>query len=130
MGTLTGRAFAVPPRPWASPQNAALLATLEALGGAVPLRGRLNRATGPSPTTAPLPRIQPLARRFKSRALGGGGSWLRYKTTDRGLYDRTRAALPQGLDEVLFLNERDELCEGTTTNVFLRCDDGPCVRPR
>jgi 4-amino-4-deoxychorismate lyase len=44
--------------------------------------------------------------------------WLRVKSTRRGLYDRARAVLPQGLDELLFQNERGEVCEGTITTVF------------
>ena len=34
-------------------------------------------------------------------------------------YDAARAALPAGIDEGLFLNERGEVCEGTITNVFV-----------
>jgi branched-subunit amino acid aminotransferase/4-amino-4-deoxychorismate lyase len=42
---------------------------------------------------------------------------LRHKTTRRDLYENELAA--SGADEVLFLNERDEICEGARTNVFL-----------
>lgn len=48
--------------------------------------------------------------------------WLRIKTTRRALYDRVRARLPEGVDEVLFLNERGAVCEGTITTVFLERD--------
>lgn len=44
--------------------------------------------------------------------------WLRHKTTRRALYDTARAALPDGVDELLFLNERGEVCEGTITTLF------------
>ena len=44
--------------------------------------------------------------------------WLRVKSTRREVYDRARAALPEGLDEVLFLNERGEVCDGSITSVF------------
>lgn len=44
--------------------------------------------------------------------------WLRVKSTRRAAYDAARAALPAGLDEVLFLNQRGEVCEGTITNLF------------
>lgn len=44
--------------------------------------------------------------------------WLRVKSTRRGAYDRARAALAPGLDEVLFLNERGEVCDGSITTVF------------
>jgi 4-amino-4-deoxychorismate lyase len=55
--------------------------------------------------------------------------WLQHKTTQRALYDQARADLPEGIDELLFVNERGELCEGTITNVFLELDDGRMVTP-
>lgn len=61
--------------------------------------------------------------------LNSDNIWLRYKTTRRAQYDRARAALPNGVDELLFLNERDELCEGTITNLFLTLADGSKVTP-
>lgn len=45
--------------------------------------------------------------------------FLRIKTTRRALYDRTLREKPAGVDEVLFLNTRGELCEGAYTNLFL-----------
>lgn len=43
-----------------------------------------------------------------------------HKTTRRGLYDEAFAeAKARGFDEILFLNERGELAEGSRTNVFL-----------
>lgn len=46
---------------------------------------------------------------------------LRHKTDWRELHDAQRqlAAREQGCDEVLFCNERGELCEGSRSNVFL-----------
>jgi len=50
---------------------------------------------------------------------------LRHKTTRRTIYDAARAEYPADeADEVLLLNERGELCEGTITSVFLNMDDG------
>lgn len=49
--------------------------------------------------------------------------WLRVKTTKRELYDRTRRDLPAHLDEVIFANERGEVCEGTITNLFFDFGD-------
>jgi 4-amino-4-deoxychorismate lyase len=46
--------------------------------------------------------------------------WLGHKTTNRALYDEARAGLPEGLDELIFLNERGEVCEGTITNLFVQ----------
>ncbi|MCP5086293.1 MAG: hypothetical protein GY952_05765 [Rhodobacteraceae bacterium] len=45
--------------------------------------------------------------------------WLRVKTTERGLYDAARKNLPETINELIFLNENDEVCEGTITNVFV-----------
>ena len=48
---------------------------------------------------------------------------LRLKTTRREVYETARAEYPASeADEVLLLNERREVCEGTITSVFL--DDG------
>ncbi|WP_440981453.1 aminotransferase class IV family protein [Shinella sumterensis] len=48
---------------------------------------------------------------------------LRHKTSRRGLYTAARAEFSAGeADEVILLNERGELCEGTITSLFL--DDG------
>lgn len=49
--------------------------------------------------------------------------WLRVKTTQRMLYDRTRANLPPEIHEMIFLNHRGEVCEGTIFNVFLKLGD-------
>jgi 4-amino-4-deoxychorismate lyase len=54
--------------------------------------------------------------------------WLRVKTTERSRYDAARAALSPGVDEVIFLNTRGEICEGAITNVFLEID-GALVTP-
>lgn len=66
---------------------------------------------------------------LSERRLASDDVWLRHKTTHRPLYFAARAALPQGVDEVLFLNERDELCEGAITNVFFDAGDGLCTPP-
>lgn len=55
--------------------------------------------------------------------------WLRHKTTQRALYDSARAALPQGIDEYLFLNTGGALCEGTITNIYLDFGDGVLLTP-
>lgn len=54
---------------------------------------------------------------------------LQHKTTQREIYDRVRAAMPAGVDELLFLNEREEVCEGTITNVFVTLQSGIRVTP-
>lgn len=47
-----------------------------------------------------------------------------HKTTQRALYDNEfqRLGRETGCDEVLFLNERDELTEGSRTNLFVQRD--------
>lgn len=48
---------------------------------------------------------------------------LRHKTSLRGVYEAARAEHPrEAIDEVILLNEKDDVCEGTITNIFV--DDG------
>ena len=56
--------------------------------------------------------------------------WLRHKTTMRDRYERPLAAAVASAkaDEVVFLNERDELCEGARSNIFVR-RDGQLLTP-
>jgi 4-amino-4-deoxychorismate lyase len=55
--------------------------------------------------------------------LDAGDDWLRHKTTRRAVYDADRAALPDGVDELIYMNTRGDLCEGTITNLFVRKGD-------
>ena len=74
-----------------------------------------HAAITPVPNNA-LWRVTPAKTRFDS-------SWplLLHKTTLRALYeDEFAAALELGADEVIFVNERGELCEGARCNIFLR----------
>lgn len=75
--------------------------------------GRLEVTRGPLP---PSPREWRLG--LASARLDSSDPWLRLKTSRRGVYDAARAAMPPGLDELLFLNERGEVCDGTITTVF------------
>ena len=61
-----------------------------------PARGHGPRADGARP-----------ARRAPGRAGGAG-----------------RAALPPAIDEMIFFNEKNYLCEGTITNIFLQLKTG------
>lgn len=70
-------------------------------------------------TLAALPPAKPLWHLGLAQArLRSDDPWLGVKSTHRPAYDAARAALPEGLDEVIFLNERDEVCDGTITTVF------------
>ncbi|WP_103332808.1 aminotransferase class IV [Pseudotabrizicola formosa] len=50
--------------------------------------------------------------------LASDDPWLGVKSTRRAVYDRARAGLAAGLDEVVFVNERGEVCDGTITTLF------------
>ena len=55
--------------------------------------------------------------------------WLRHKTTRREIYNAEYdLALDRGCVEVLFLNDRNEVTEGSRTNVFVR-RDGELLTP-
>ena len=47
--------------------------------------------------------------------------FLSHKTTNRNFYNsHYRTAVGEGLDEVLFMNERDEIAEGAISNIFIK----------
>jgi 4-amino-4-deoxychorismate lyase len=59
-----------------------------------------------------------MAAGLAEERLFSGDPWLGVKSTRRAAYDAARAALLPGLDEVVFLNERGEVCDGSITTVF------------
>jgi 4-amino-4-deoxychorismate lyase len=78
----------------------------------------------------PLPAVKESWRLgLAGELLASDDPWLSVKSTRRGVYDRARAGLAEGLDEVLFLNERGEVCEGTITSVFFDRGAGMRVPP-
>lgn len=79
---------------------------------------------------AALPPAKPAWRLGLAReALWSGDPWLRVKSTRRAAYDRARATLPGGVDEVVFLNERGEVCDGSITTVFFDRGQGMRTPP-
>ncbi len=91
-----------------------------------PMRVRLTvEADGrPEASAAPLAPDPAIWRlRIAGTRLDPGDPWLRVKTTERALYDADRADLPPGIDELIYLNTRGEVCEGTITNLFLERGD-------
>jgi 4-amino-4-deoxychorismate lyase len=79
---------------------------------------------------AALPPAKPLWRLgLAQEALHSDDPWLRVKSTRRAAYDRARAALPEGVDEVVFLNERGEVCDGSITTVFFDRGQGMRTPP-
>ncbi len=94
-------------------------------GTAAPLRVRLtlDRDGQTEVTTAPfVPLLPNIVWRLRVAAtrLDSSDKLLRVKTTRRAVYEAARAEYrPNEADEVLLLNEKDEVCEGTITSVFL-----------
>ena len=88
-------------------------------------------ASGPAVTATELP-PNPAIFRFAiaPERLDSESLWLAHKTTNRAFYDepRQRAHAELGVDEVLFVNERDELTEGSITNLFV-ARDGVLLTP-
>jgi len=88
-----------------------------------PMRVRLTLSdTGLDLAAVPLP-PNPAKFRFAvpSERLDSASIWLAHKTTNRAFYDapRERAHARHALNEVVFLNERAELTEGSFTNLFI-----------
>jgi len=109
------------------------------LGAETALNDAVSAATGPlrvrltfdrhgriEVTTAPFSALPPdtLWRvRIAKTRLDSTDHLLRVKTTRRNVYEAARAEFTaQEADEVIMLNEKGEVCEGTITSIFL--DDG------
>lgn len=88
-----------------------------------PMRVRLTLSeTSVDITAVPLP---PNPDKFRflvaSEVLQSNSVWLAHKTTNRAFYDQPRIKAHDefGVDEVVFLNERGEMTEGSITNLFI-----------
>ncbi len=56
--------------------------------------------------------------------------FLLHKTTRRKFYnDHFHKALNEGCDEVIFTNERGEICEGAVSNIFIQAQDNSWYTP-
>lgn len=98
------------------------------------LRLTLNAQGVADCTTAafePLPAGAAWTVRIAQARLDSRDPLLRHKTTRRAVYEQARAEFPAtDADEVLLLNERGELCEGTITSLFIDMGDGkPLLTP-
>ncbi len=77
-------------------------------------------------TTAPLPALQPSPLvALASLTLDSRESLLQHKTTHRPWYDSTTQWLTAHHDffDLIFVNERSELCEGSRSNIYLKQDN-------
>lgn len=106
-----------------------------AVSGETPLRVRLTvtyRGKTEVTTTPFEPEPEPKVWRLRiaDQRLSSDDAFLRHKTTRRDVYEAARAEFaPEDADEVLMLNERGELCEGTITNLFVEDADGLLLTP-
>ncbi|GLQ58174.1 aminodeoxychorismate synthase component I [Devosia nitrariae] len=92
------------------------------------VRLTLDESEGLALTATPLPEPAADAEfRFviARERLDSQSPWLAHKTTNRARLDepRQRAQALHGVDEVVFLNEHDELTEGSITSLFIERDD-------
>lgn len=103
--------------------------------GETPLRVRLtmNFRGKIEVTTTPFqeqPQDTVWKLRIAKTRLKSDDSLYRHKTSRREPYEAARAEFsPEEADEVLLLNERGEVCEGTITNVFAEVEEGQFVTP-
>jgi len=68
--------------------------------------------------------------RIAKTRLNSEDALFRHKTSRREPYEAARAEFsPEEADEVLMLNERGEVCEGTISNVFVEGFDGTLLTP-
>ncbi len=82
-------------------------------------------------TASDLPEVKPVWHlALAAERLSSGDPWLTLKSTRRTAYDAARAALPDGIDEVIFRNERGEVCDGTITTLFFDRGQGMRTPPR
>jgi len=89
--------------------------------------GKVNVATAPF---EPLPEDAVWTLRIASTRIDSGEPLLRHKTTRRQVYEAARAEFSRKeAEEVLLLNGRGEVCEGTITNVFVDMGDGALLTP-
>ena len=113
--------------------RAAIERALAAVGGAEVLRvrltlaldGRVEVAAAPLGPARPAWTVVAGGRRGSTRAIRG---W-RSSRPSGGATTRRGRALPPGVDEAVFLNERGEVCEGTITNVFVDVGAGLVTPP-
>ena len=86
--------------------------------------GQLAAVATALPESPPIWRLGLAAARLRS-----DDPWLRLKSSNRAVYDAARAALPPGLEEVIFLNERGEVCDGSITTLFFDRGQGMRTPP-
>lgn len=101
----------------------------------VALRARLvlsanGNVTASTQAYESLPAGKVWTLRFARTRLDSAEPLLRHKTTRRHAYMKARSEYQvHQADEVILINERREVCEGTITNIFVQTDDGDLLTP-
>ncbi|HUH58988.1 MAG TPA: aminotransferase class IV [Candidimonas sp.] len=77
----------------------------------------------------PIP--EPLRLRLHPAALKAEAFWLRHKTTFRPWYAEAQQWLVENPDvfDVVFCNDKDEVCEGSRSNLYIRDGSGVWLTP-
>jgi 4-amino-4-deoxychorismate lyase len=108
----------------------------EAIGEArAPLRARLvlspnGDAAASTQPYEPLPPHKVWRLKIARTRLDSSDPLIAHKTSRRETYMKARAEYPvHQADEVILLNERNEVCEGTFTNVFVDTGDDVLLTP-
>lgn len=86
--------------------------------------GQVRLEAGPLPVGGAVWRVGLAKARLSS-----SDPWLGVKTTRRAVYDAARVGLAAGVDEVVFQNERGEVCDGSITTMFFDRGDGMRTPP-
>lgn len=90
-------------------------------------RGKVEITTTPF---TPLAEDTVWRLRIAETRLSSDDPMYRHKISRREVYEAARAEFPaEDADEVLLLNERGEICEGTITNVFVEQADSSLITP-
>lgn len=107
----------------------------EAVGDRVPLRVRLTLAVEGQAKAITQP-FEPFAQdavwtlRIAKARIDANDPLLRHKTSRREIYDTARAEFSrEDADEVILLNQRGEVCEGTITTLFIDIGEPVLVTP-
>jgi 4-amino-4-deoxychorismate lyase len=109
---------------WDFPRDRVVAALREGRAGVERVRVTLAADGAVEVTAGPyVPVAGPWRVGLAAARLSSADPWLGVKTTRREVYDRARAGLA-GLDEVVFLNERGQVCDGTITTVFFDRGEG------
>lgn len=89
-----------------------------------------GEATASAQPYAPVPEHEAWTVRIARTRLDSGNALVRHKTTRRETYMDARAEYQaHQAEEVLLLNERREVCEGTITNVFVDMGEDALLTP-